>query len=70
MDEAKQWYESKTVWGGIAAGVAGILGVLGYTVDPAFKDVAGELGLAIAGLVGGALAIWGRFKATKSLVAK
>lgn len=68
--EEKPWYQSKAVWGGIAAAIAGLLGLLGYTVAPEFVDSAASIGVAIASLVGGALAIFGRVKATSKLVKK
>ncbi|MGR3485500.1 MAG: hypothetical protein ACU0BF_09155 [Paracoccaceae bacterium] len=56
---------SRTVWGGIAAIVAGGVGLLGYTMTP---DDAAQLTQALTSIgagVGGILAIYGRVKATK-----
>ena len=68
--ETKSFYESRTFWGGAAAVVTGALGLLGYGVGEGFEDAFVGLGLSAGGLVGGALAIYGRFRATTALVVK
>ena len=70
MEDNKKWYTSKGVWGGVAAVVAGALGIFGFATGPAFLEEAAELGVAVGGLIGGGLAIYGRLKATASLVSK
>ena len=60
--EEKAWYASKGVWGGLGAIIAGLLGAFtSYTVNP---EAVAEVGLSLAGGVAGALALWGRIKAT------
>lgn len=59
----KAWYASKTVWSGIVAALAGVLGMLGYTVTPADQATLADLALSIGSAVGGIGAIIGRVKA-------
>lgn len=59
----KAWYMSKGIWGGIIAIVAAIAGVAGYAVDAETQASLTEVAFAIAGSVGGLLAIIGRVKA-------
>ena len=60
----KAWYESRAVWGGIVTAGAGIAGLAGYDVD---KESLTDILLGIGGLVGSALAIWGRVQATRPI---
>ena len=67
----KSWYRSKGVWGGILAGIVGVLGLIGLAVPADFVEVVSdkivvciEAGIA---LVGGALAIYGRVKAVEKI---
>ncbi len=65
--EFKSALASKGVWGGIVAVIAGVLGLLGYTLTPADQlDLVGLLS-AIVSAVGGIVAIWGRIVATKRI---
>ena len=63
--------ESKTVWGGwaaIAAGIALVLNVIfGYEVNQEMQDKIVELAAAAVAVAGGALAWYGRLKATKKI---
>ena len=63
----KEWWKSRTVWGGIVALVSGIAGVFGYTLLPDDQAALVDGGALLAGSIGGAIAIWGRVKASKSL---
>lgn len=56
---------SKAVWGGIVAVVAGLLPVLGPSLglDAAGQQQVLETLAALGGVIGGALAIWGRIAA-------
>ena len=67
MFEEKSWWASKTVWGGLLALVAGVAGVFGYQLLPADQSALVEIGAAIASSVGGAIAIWGRVRASKGI---
>jgi hypothetical protein len=65
----KNWYESKTIWGGIITAVCGLLAVCGHVIpsasQSALTDSATQIATAIATVVGSALAIYGRLKADK-----
>lgn len=67
MESNKQWYASKTVWGGILAIVGGLAGLFGVVISEAdiaeLSDALAVLGPAVASLVGGIGAIYGRYKA-------
>ena len=65
MFDYKNIFASKTVWGGIIAVAGGILGLFGYEIGGVDKGALVEHGAAIATSVGGAVAIWGRVKASK-----
>ncbi|HEY9055555.1 MAG TPA: hypothetical protein VIN77_00220 [Aurantimonas sp.] len=67
MSEAKPWYQSRTVWGGLVAFGAAIAGLFGLKIDPATHDV---LALSLtngAAAVGAVVAILGRLAAQKTL---
>ena len=61
----KSWWTSRTIWGGLTALVAGLSGAGLITV----QDQADLTQVATAGasVLGGLLAIWGRWTATRSL---
>ena len=69
MTETKAWYESKTVWGGIIAIIAAILGIFGHQIDQETQQFLTEqsvqIASALAAAFGGAIAIYGRVKARK-----
>lgn len=74
MGGSKSALSSVTVWGAGVALVAGAAQLVGYTISP--TDQAAIVNLiqngvtlyaSIASVVGGALAIWGRIRATKQV---
>ena len=66
MEESKQWYTSKAVWGGVVAMLLGVVGTFG--VDLATEqDSIVELLVQIGVVVGGALALFGRLYAKKRI---
>jgi hypothetical protein len=74
MDNTKPWYTSRGVWGGVVAVVASGMQLAGYAVTPAdqaaLAEGAAQLGgLVVSGvtLVGGAISIWGRIRATHAI---
>lgn len=67
MNDGKKWYESKGVWGGIVAGLAGIAGLFGYTVGAEEQENVAALIVGGVSVVGGILATLGRLKATKEI---
>lgn len=74
MEEVKPWYQSRAILGGAVAFVAGAAQLLGYSVtaadQAALVDGATQIGQLVAGvasLAGGAVAIWGRIRASKAI---
>lgn len=68
MDDTKKWYESKGVWGGVIAVLAAIAApVFGVTIDEIEQGNLVDIAVGIAGVIGGALAAWGRIRATKTI---
>lgn len=65
MNDTKSWLASKTVWGGVIAVLAAVAGLFGLPIDTGMQEEAVAILTAIAGGVGGLLAIWGRLKANK-----
>ncbi|WP_377287811.1 hypothetical protein [Rhizobium sp. SG2393] len=67
MPDMKNWYESKAVWGGIVAAGASLAGLLGVDLpDGAGHDLVEAL-TALAGAIGGLVAVYGRISADKRL---
>jgi hypothetical protein len=64
---SKPWWQSKTIIGAGVSGVASVAGLVGYQVAP---DLVGDISVTaatFAGVVGSALSIWGRLKATTQI---
>lgn len=67
MNESMRWHNSRTIWSGIAAIIAGVGQIIGVNVDQ--QELSDGL-LAVSGPVGaiaGALAVWFRAKAEKKV---
>ncbi|MCF6370482.1 hypothetical protein [Rhizobium halophilum] len=69
MDATKQWYQSKTVWGALVAVAASVLQATGVELAPDVQNDVADLAIAVAGVVGGAVSIYGRVSA-KSLIGR
>jgi len=67
MTDMKSILASKTVWGGLIAIAAALLGMFGYTVTPSDQVAVVDAIAAVAAAVGGAIAIFGRIVATKRI---
>lgn len=67
MDDAKVWYESKTVWGGLIAIFAALMQARGQTIP--IHEQAGLVDALTtsASAIGGLLAIYGRLTATRTI---
>jgi 4-amino-4-deoxy-L-arabinose transferase-like glycosyltransferase len=63
----KPWYASSGVWGAIVTLVSSVLALLKFEVDPQLLEDVREWVLALATLVGGAVALWGRVRATRRI---
>ena len=67
MNDIKNWWQSKTIWGGIITVVAVALGAFGYTLSGDDQIALVEFVSTIGGAIGGLLAIYGRVKASKAV---
>lgn len=67
MQNSKPWWQSKAVWGGLIALLAGIAGAFGYAVSPDEQAKIAEAVVAVAGGVGGLVAVYGRVKARSQI---
>jgi uncharacterized membrane protein (DUF441 family) len=67
METSKKWWESKTVWGGIIALIAGIAGAFGTQVGIEDQEAAASVMTALASAIGGAIAVYGRMKADTTI---
>jgi len=67
MNDSKQWYLSKTVWGALVAILASLLQVSGIDFDAAGQDQLADNLVALSGAIGGLIALYGRMSAEKRL---
>lgn len=67
MNDIKNWWQSKTIWGGIITVFAVILGAFGYALSGDDQFALVEIVSTIGGAIGGLLAIYGRVKASKAV---
>lgn len=67
MDDTKQWYLSKTVWGGLIAVLASLPRAMGIDIDAGTQAAIADDLVALAGAVGGLVAIYGRIAANRRL---
>ncbi len=67
MNEVKALVESKTFWGAFVALAGSALHLGHYTLTPADAASAVDLLTSLAGIVGSAVAIYGRVKASKKI---
>jgi hypothetical protein len=67
MDDTKPWYLSRGVIGSAVAMAAGAAAVFNYQIDAGLQASATEEIFGIGSLVGSALALWGRIKASRKI---
>jgi hypothetical protein len=67
MDDTKPWYLSRGVIGSVVAIAAGAAAVFNYQIDASLQAGITEEILGIGSLVGGALALWGRIRASRKI---
>ena len=67
MTDTKYWYQSKTVWGSLIAILASVLQAGGFQLDEGAQGDLAEGIVALAGAIGGLLALYGRLSADKRL---
>ena len=63
MNDLKAWFQSKTIWGSLVAGVAIVAGYFGHPVDAATQGSIVDLITDLIGLGGVAVSIYGRLTA-------
>lgn len=69
MEDVKQWYNSKTVWGALIAIVASVLQMKGIDLGAADQSSIADALVSIAGAAGGLLAVYGRVTASAAIAA-
>jgi hypothetical protein len=67
MEDAKQWYLSKTVWGGLLAMAASALQLKGWQLAASDQSALADFIVSILGAAGGILAVYGRVTATTAI---
>lgn len=67
MVENANWWQSRGVVGGIVSLVSVGLGLAGYTLTEADKEVLVVTAMGLGGMVGSLVAIIGRLKATRKI---
>ena len=67
MEDAKQWYYSKTIWGALLAIGSSALQMKGLQIGAADQSTIVDSAVSIAGAVGGLLAVYGRVTASKPI---
>lgn len=67
MEETKAWYQSRTIIGALVQLLCVAAATVGISVAPELQGEITTWLLAAGGLVGGALTIYGRIKATKGI---
>lgn len=67
MNDTQRWYQSRAVMSGIAAVIAGVLGLFGYSMTPGDQESLIALVTAIGAVLSGSTAVYYRIKATKQI---
>jgi hypothetical protein len=67
LANAEPWYQSRVTWGAIISTAVPLLGAVGIAVDWIDPDEAAALGVALGTVIGGALTLYGRWKAKRPL---
>ena len=63
----KPWYASAGVWGALVTLAGSVLALLKVELDAALLADVREWVLSLATLVGGAVALWGRIRASRTI---
>ena len=67
MNDTISWWKSKTIWGSIIAILAGLVTMAGINIDAPLQNELADLVTALAEIIGGSLAWYGRVKATRKI---
>jgi uncharacterized membrane protein HdeD (DUF308 family) len=65
--EGKAWYMSKSIVGGYVATICGVVQLFGVVLTPDDQATITAAVVGVATAVGGILAVYGRYKATKPI---
>lgn len=69
MNDIKQWYSSKTIWGALIAITASVLKMRGFELGAADQSAIADGLVSIVGAAGGLLAVYGRVTASATISA-
>jgi len=67
MDNTKAWYLSRGVVGSAVAMAADVAAIFHYQIDASLQASITEQIVGGVGFVGGALALWGRIRASRKI---
>ena len=67
-DTTKSWYLSRGVWGGAIGVIASVATLAGVNLNATIQAELVDIVVGVGGIVGGALAIYGRIKAVAAVV--
>lgn len=67
LTNSEPWYQSRVTLGAIIAAAAGLFGVFGYAFPAETQGKVIELIVALGPVIGGAIALYGRWVAKKPL---
>jgi len=70
MEGSKGWWESKTVWGAVLAVAGAVLPIVGEMGADFLASEGVKIAGGLAAVIGGILAIYGRYKAVKQIGSK
>jgi len=68
-NEAKYWWESRTVIAGLVAMLASALSLMGVEIPFSEQLILADIAFEMITLISGGVAVWGRVIATKKIVA-
>lgn len=63
MDDSKEWWKSRTVWGALVALAGSLASAAGVSVEPGVQSEAVAALTALATALGALIALFGRFEA-------
>jgi len=67
MSGNKAWWQSRAVWGGLVAALAGIGGLFGMNLDEVSQGMVVDVAVQMATVAGALFAVIGRVRATKKI---
>ena len=67
MNGTKAWWQSRAVWGGLVAALAGIGGLFGLNLDETSQGMIVDVAVQMATVAGALIAVIGRVRASKRI---